>query len=151
LREGYETPSDLHAAMAASKYFVVTPDSPPKTGGEIVDAVSAGCVVVAPAATVQHFGQLTAPWLDFADDGGLLTHLDALERDPALCALARNGQAAIVRQTFWEFPLRNLELLLGTLRGTGAGAVAHQRAERRSRALIPLRRLRTSVRRRLRQ
>ena len=68
LREDYHTPAELHAAMAASKYFVVAPGSPPKTGGAIVDAISAGCVVVAPAATVQHFSQLTAPWLDFDDD-----------------------------------------------------------------------------------
>jgi len=151
LRDGYETPAELHAAMAASKYFVVTPGSPPKTGGALVDAISAGCVVVAPAATVRQFGQLTVPWLDVEDDAALLAHLDALERDPARYRLAREGQAAIVRRTFWEYPLRNLELLRATLRASSAGAASQRRAERRASALVPVRHLSTRVRRRLRR
>ena len=137
--------------MAASKYFVVTPGSPPKTGGALVDAISAGCVVVAPAATVRQFGQLTVPWLDVEDDAALLAHLDALERDPARYRLAREGQAAIVRRTFWEYPLRNLELLRATLRASSAGAASQRRAERRASALVPVRHLSTRVRRRLRR
>jgi hypothetical protein len=151
LRDEYETPAELHAAMAASRYFVVTPGSPSKTGGALVDAVSAGCVVLAPAASVRHFRQITAPWLDYGDRGGLLRRLDALERDPGLYRLARDGQAAVVRRTFWEYPLRNLEVLRASLTTSRAGDAAQRRAERRAVALAPLRRLPTKARRRLRR
>lgn len=153
LRDVYETPAQLHAAMAASRYFVVTPGSPPKTGGALVDAVSAGCVVLAPAETVRVFTRLTAPWLDFRDAAGLLRWIDALEADPALYRLAREGQAAIVRRTFWEYPIRNLESLRATLPATAPARAltAQTRAERRDAALAPLHRLRTRIRKRLRR
>lgn len=149
LRSDYETPAELHAAMAASKYFVVTPGSPTKTGGALVDAISAGCVVVAPSTTVREFRQLVAPWLDFFDAGGLLAQLDVLECDPEAYRMAREGQAAIVRQTFWDRPLRNLELLCETLKASTASLVRQRAAQRRARAQAPLIRLRTKVRRNL--
>lgn len=150
LRTAYGTPAELHAAMAASKYFVVTPGSPSKTGGALVDAVSAGCVVLAPSSTVRTFRELTAPWLDYDDGAGLLGHLDALDASPEFYRLARDGQAEIVRQRFWEYPLRNLELLRVTLAASGASRTAQERAESRAVTLAPLRRLRTRARRRLR-
>jgi hypothetical protein len=149
LRLDYASPSELHQAMAASRYFVVTPGSPAKTGGALVDAVSAGCVVLAPSETVREFGQIVAPWLDCSGDAGLLGHLDALEGDAPRYDLARGGQAAIVRRTFWEYPLRNLQLLAETFAGVKAPVAAQHRSERLSRALAPLHRLPRRVRRRL--
>jgi hypothetical protein len=149
LRDGYGTTAELHAAMAASKYFVVTPGSPRKTGGALVDAVSAGCVVIAPGSTIREFRQLVAPWLDFSDGRGLLSRLGSLESDRAAYSLAREGQAAIVRRTFWEYPLRNLELLFRAFRESRAGCSRQRLAERNARAFAPLIRVRTKVRRRL--
>ena len=149
VRLDYGSPSELHQAMAASRYFVTTPGSPAKTGGALVDAVSAGCVVLAPSETVREFGQIVAPWLDYSGDAGLLDRLETLEQDALLFDLARGGQAAIVRRTFWEYPLRNLQLLAETFAGVGAPVAAQRRSERLSRALAPLHRLPRRARHRI--
>lgn len=151
LRDDYRSPAELHAAMAVSRFFVVTPGTPARTGGALVDAVAAGCVVLAPRETVRAFTDLLVPWLEFADEDGLLACLDLLESDPGRWAQARAWQAHHVRRCFWELPLRHLALLREVL-PTGTAAVARQRrAERRAAALAPLRRLALRARRRLRR
>jgi hypothetical protein len=111
LRRSYDSLSELHAQMASSKYFVVLPGSPPRAGGALVDAVSAGCVVLAPGPSVRSFRSFLLPELAFSTDGGLLRRLDALESDRALYEQARARQAEVVRLQFCRYPLVNLATL----------------------------------------
>ena len=116
LRQSYESLTEFHTQMAASKYFVVLAGSPPRTGGALVDAVSAGCVVLAPSLSVRSFRSFLLPELDFSNDDELVRRVEALESDAALYEQARARQADIVRRQFCRTPLRNLATLHSAFR-----------------------------------
>jgi hypothetical protein len=149
LRRSYGTLAEFHAAMAASKYFVVLPGSPPKAGGALVDAISAGCVVLAPHESVISFRGLLHPELDFSDEGELLRHLDVLENDPMLWDRVRATQAEVVRLQFCRYPLRNLAQTLSSFRASRATSGAQRLSERLDFSLAPLLRFARRVRTRL--
>lgn len=150
LRRSYETAADFHSDAAASKYFVVLPGSPRRAGGALVDAVSAGCVVLAPKSTVTTYRSFLLPELDFSDDEELIRCLDAMETDPALYRMARSRQAEVVRLQFCQYPLENLARLWGVFRAGRARPDVQHIAERVGTAAAPYLDLPRRVRSRLR-
>ena len=138
LRREFETCTDLHKVMIASKYFIIHPESYPMAGNAIIEAISAGCLVLAPRDRVWGYPELVEGSVGFGDFDGLVHVLTMLEDDPELYRRERARQAACVDEWCFAAPLANLETLLAAFRDSRSRRRAQVWAERRDRGLALL-------------
>ena len=61
VRREWGTLSDIHRAEIASRYYVVLPDSVRRAGLGLVEAVSAGCLALAPSQRLSGFPSSSCP------------------------------------------------------------------------------------------
>jgi hypothetical protein len=108
----WSTLKDIHRAELASAYFVVHPRSRARAGTALIEAISAGCLVVAPSQCVWGFPELVTPALDFTSFEDLCTILRTLETDSGLYRRLRAMQVRLVDEWCYLNPALNLVTLL---------------------------------------
>jgi len=134
VRTEWKTLADIHRAELESAYFVVHPASKPSVGVALIEAISAGCLVLAPSRCVSGFPELLAPELEFQSVDELLELVHALESDNRLLERLRLQQNRRVEEWCYRNPAHNLETLLKAFRSSSASPGRQRRAEHRSRA-----------------
>ena len=140
---------DIHRAELQSTYFVVHPGSKPTTGVALIEAISAGCLVLAPPECVLGFPELLSPELEFSGVDRLLELVDALEGDSRTRELHREEQQRRVEEWCYRNPARNLETMLQAFRSSAASSRTQRRAEVRARLRAQCERLALRARRRV--
>jgi len=135
VRAKWRTIAEIHRAELESTYFVVHPASKPSVGVALIEAVSAGCVVLAPNNRVLGFPELLTPSLEYRTMDELLELLESLENDPRTREGYRRQQERLVEEWCYRNPAHNLEMLLGAFRSSSVSPRRQLRAERQSRVL----------------
>lgn len=133
VRTEWNTIADIHRAEVQSDYFVVHPASRPSAGVALIEAISAGCLVLAPADRVSGFPELLAPELEFQSVDELLELIGFLENDQQARETYRIQQEHRVEEWCYRNPARNLETLLRAFRSSPASPGRQRRAEYGSR------------------
>lgn len=133
VRTEWHTIADIHRAEMQSAYFVVHPASQPSAGLAIIEAVSAGCLVLAPSRCIWGFPELVTTELDFSSIDQLVDLVRSLQDDHQRFAQLRAQQERRVDEWCYANPARNLETLLQAFRSSSASPAKQRRAERRSR------------------
>ncbi len=133
VRTEWRTIADIHRAELESAYFVVHPASKPSVGVALIEAISAGCLVLAPTDRVLGFPELLAPGLEFRTMDELLGLLESLENDPRTREGYRLQQERLVEEWCYRNPAHNLDMLLRAFRSSSVPSRRQIRAERQSR------------------
>jgi hypothetical protein len=136
----------IHELEVASKYFVLHPQCAVRAGTQVMEAISAGCVVLGPPDRLWGFPQLLAENGPQVDVSAVLAEYSRLEADAEAYAKRRNEQASRVDQGCYELPRRNMELLYAMFRESKASRRRQRAAEWRSRAGAAIWRSATRVR-----
>jgi hypothetical protein len=131
LRNDYSTCADLLQTLATSKYLVYHPDVEGRAGNAVIEAVSAGALVLAPPKKLIGYPELLLGGPDFDDFDGLLDVLQRLEADPALYVQERERQACRVDSWCYEMPVRNLAYLTKVFQTSSVRPRRQALAERR--------------------
>lgn len=140
---------DVLLSKVHSKYFVVHPASPARCGNALIEAISAGCLVVAPSRLQWGFPELVSNELDFDDFPGLVGVLEMLENNSDVFGRELAAQQARVDAWCFSYPCRNLEHILGTFRRSTASHSRQRRAETGTRIAVAAQRLPGRLRHRL--
>jgi hypothetical protein len=135
VRTQWSTIADIHKAEVLSRYFIVHPGSKPTAGTALIEAISAGCLVLAPKDRILGFPELLAPELEFSTVQGLVALVRALEHDHARLEHLRVQQENKIQAWCFENPKRNLETLLQAFRSSSVSSGRQRRAEIRSHAV----------------
>jgi hypothetical protein len=150
LRTEWNTIADIHRAELLSTYFVVHPASRPTTGVAVIEAISAGCLVLAPSTCILGFPELLSPDLEFSGMDGLLELVEALEGAPLTREQHRQDQQTRVDEWCYKNPARNLETMLRAFQSSATHPAKQRRAETRDRARAKCERLALRAVRRVR-
>jgi hypothetical protein len=129
VRTEWTTISDIHRAEIRSIYFVVHPDSIPRAGLALIEAISAGCLALAPSNQLWGFPELVVRELDFDTFDGLLAVLSRLESDPELSRRCLSEQRSRVQEWCYANPAHNLEVLHRAFLSSTATPQRQHRAE----------------------
>jgi len=140
--------ANVHLDALASEYCVVHPDTRPITGLALVEAISAGCIALAPRRLVVGFPDLLPHEIDYDDFAGLLRVLERLTSDLPLHREILRFQAEYVDRYLFHNPKANLEVMLRAFRDSSASDQTQRRGERRDRVLSDAVRFATRVKRR---
>lgn len=111
IRRPQRSISDIHRCELLSKFFVVHPACKPMAGVGVIEAISAGCLVLAPLSKLWGFRDLLSPSLDYQNGEELVGLLWRLDANPGWYEVERSLQAAKVQDWCFRFPTENLELL----------------------------------------
>ncbi len=103
--------SDIHRCELLSKFFVVHPACKPMAGLGVIEAISAGCLVLAPSEKLWGFSELLSPSLEYQNMHDLIELLRKLDANPSWYEAERSLQASKVQDWCFRFPVINLELL----------------------------------------
>lgn len=133
VRTQWERISDIHRAELESKYFLIHPASRPTAGLAVIEAISAGCLALAPPHSLWGFPELLMPELRFTDMRGLIDVVTKLEHDRTLLTRMRAAQAQRVDRWCFENPAHNLKVMWTAFRKSSAAPRKQRRAEIRSR------------------
>lgn len=143
---------ELHDVLldkVRSKYFVVHPSSAPRCGNALIEAVSAGCLAVAPSKLQWGFPEIVSSSLEFDDADGMFRVLERLECSPEVYRRELAAQQARIDEWCFSTPCRNLEQVLDAFRKSDAPRSAQRRAELTSQTVVAAQRLPRRVGRRL--
>ncbi|MCX6925516.1 MAG: glycosyltransferase [Verrucomicrobia bacterium] len=130
IRGGYRTIADIHKLEMASRYYVVHPKCRAVAGTGVIEAISAGCLVLAPRRLLWGFPELLSEDLDYDDFAGLVGALELLERDPSKAEAERRKQAEKVELWCYRNPVASLEAIYSSLSESKCKAAAQHAAER---------------------
>ena len=148
INERGEGVANVHLDALASEYCAVHPDTRAVTGLALVEAISAGCIALAPRRLVVGFPDLLPDEIDYDDFDGLLRVLARLQNDEALRTRILRHQSEYVDRNLFHNPRVNLETMLHAFRSSNASARTQHRAERRDKLLSDAANLTARVRRR---
>lgn len=129
VRTEWASISDIHRAELQSDYFMVHPRSMRTAGLALIEAVSAGCVALAPSERLWDFPELVVPELDFATFDELVALLRELEADPERAHRCQREQQTRVQEWCYSNPAHNLEALHESFLSSRATPRRQHRAE----------------------
>ena len=124
---------DVHRDVLQSEYCVVHPGGRRISGLALVEAISGGCVALAPRQQVYGFPDLLPAEVDYSDFAGLLRVVERLQADNDLRGRVRAHQAGYVDAYFYRNPKKNLELMFEAFRSSEASLSHQVWSERRDR------------------
>ena len=133
VRTEWKTIADIHRAELQSRYFVVHPACRPMAGLALIEAISAGCLALAPASGVWGFPELLVDSLAYSSMGELIAIISELETDCGLYSESLEEQQRRVDEWCYRNPARNLETVLQAFRSSSASPAKQRRAEIRAR------------------
>lgn len=111
VRRPQQSISDIHRCELLSKYFIVHPACKPMAGVGVIEAISAGCLALAPVSKLWGFPEILSPSLDYQNVEELVDLLRKLDANPVWYDTERSLQAAKVQDWCFRLPTANLELL----------------------------------------
>jgi len=111
VKGGYKKLSDIHKLELSSKYFVVHPESTPRAGTAVIEAISAGCLVLSPKKSLWGFPEFISEEFDYKDFNGLLQILEKFECNSSLYERELRIQSEKVDKWCFKNPVSNLETL----------------------------------------
>lgn len=123
--------TDVHRDALRSEYCVVHPATRRMSGLALVEAISAGCIALAPLDQVVTFPDVLYEELDYSDFAGLLRVLERLQSDENLRAKVREHQTDCVDEYFYSNPKKNLECIYRAFRESKASAKSQAWSQRR--------------------
>jgi len=100
--------SDIHRCELLSKFFVVHPSCKAMAGVGVIEAISAGCLVLAPQSKLWGFPELLSPSLEYQNIEDLITLLRKLKTNILWYETERSKQATKVQEWCFKFPIENL-------------------------------------------
>lgn len=110
---GLESISDLHNLQLRSKYLIIHPKSRIMAGLALIEAVSAGCLALAPKELVIGFPELISNSLNYTSFENLLFLLRELEDNPSFYNREKQLQCEKVDEICYNIPITNLITLYG--------------------------------------
>jgi hypothetical protein len=131
LQIDYVTCADLLQALAVSKYLIYHPDTDARAGNAVIEAISAGALVLVPGTKLWGYPELLADAPAFTDFDGLVDVLTRLESQPELYDQERARQAQRVQEWCYENPVRNLDRLTAAFREATVSSRTQALAEAR--------------------
>ena len=129
---GYRTIADIHKLEMASRYFLIHPKCKPVAGTGVIEAISAGCLVLAPRRLVWGFPELLSEDLQYDDFAGLVSVLELLERAPSKAEAERRKQAERVDMWCCRNPVASLEAVYKAFSESKCLVTAQRAAERKA-------------------
>jgi len=132
VRTEWKTIADIHRAELQSRYFVVHPACRPMAGLALIEAISAGCLALAPASGVWGFPELLVDSLAYSSMGELIAILSKLETDCGLYSESLEAQQHRVDEWCYRNPAHNLATALQAFRSTPPAPRRQRRSEIRS-------------------
>ena len=111
VRTELTTTGEVLGANVQSRYFVTHPRAEARMGSALIEAVSAGCLVLAPSQRLWGYPELVIPELDFTTFDELLALLGDLERDPQFAQRCLSNQQSLVQEWCYANPAYNVEAL----------------------------------------
>jgi len=127
---GYKTIADIHKLEMVSRYFVIHPKCRAVAGTGVIEAISAGCLALAPRHLVWGFPELLSEDLQYDDFAGLVRVLELLEREPSKVEAERRKQAEKVEFWCYRNPVAGLEAIYRAFSESKCSAPAQRAAER---------------------
>jgi hypothetical protein len=127
--------ANAHRDALQSEYCIVHPRTRRIAGHALVEAISAGCIALAPRELVAGFPDLLYEQLDYSDFAGLLRVIGRLQVDEDLRTRAREHQVDCVNNYFYRNPKRNLECMHAAFRESRASPRGQAWSERRDRVM----------------
>jgi len=140
--------TDVHHDGLESRYCAVHPRSRHISGVALVEAISAGCLAIAPRALVNGYPELLSPELEYRDFDGLLEVVDRLNTDQELYQRVLAYQRGLVDSRFFFNPMTNLESLYDAFGESEPVPRRQAWSERRDRVVADTINLEAKVRRR---
>jgi hypothetical protein len=120
-------------ALAESRYFVIHPRNKRTCGNALIEAISAGCLALAPSSSLWGYPEIVLPQLDYQDFDGLIAVIRAHGESSSLHEAHRAAQAALIDQWCYRNPVENLAAMLEVFRASPATVRTQARSERWSR------------------
>lgn len=119
---GLSSISDLHKLEFKSKYLVVHPACRIMAGLALIEAISAGCLALAPKDLVVGFPELINERLNYSSFEELLSILSELENNPSFYLEEKQLQCLKVDKYCFETPVANLITLYNAFQNSKASA-----------------------------
>jgi hypothetical protein len=127
---GYKTIADVHKLEMASRCFVIHPQCRAVAGTGVIEAISAGCLALAPRRLLWGFPELLSEDLQYDDFAGLMGVLELLKRDPSKAEAERRKQYERVESWCYRNPVASLKAVYRAFSESKCSAAAQRRAER---------------------
>jgi hypothetical protein len=103
--------SDIHRCELKSKYYIVHPNCKPMAGLGVIEAISAGCLVLAPKNKLWGFPELLSDSLGFDDFSQLIEVIRTLNVNDELYECERESQRNKVQEWCYINPIYNIKYL----------------------------------------
>jgi hypothetical protein len=112
VRRDYQGLAQLQQFLVLSKYYILLPGSKCVVGLGFAEAISAGCLALAPHQVLCGFGDLLEEELKFSTFDELICVLGRVEQDSDLYQRALQSQRMKVDEWFFNNPISNLITIL---------------------------------------
>ncbi len=130
--------ASIHRLEVESKYFILHPRAAVRAGTQVVEAISAGCVVLGPSSRLWGYPDLIAENREQLNLEDILREYARLEEDGDELARVRSAQADRVDQWCYQIPGGNLALLYEAFRASRPSPMRQRFAEIRCSAGRPV-------------
>lgn len=124
--------SDIHRLELASKYYIVHPDCQPMAGVGVIEAIAAGCLVLAPKNKLWGFPELLSDSLDFENFTQLIEMIRQLNDNDELFERERQNQCRKTEEWCYTNPVYNLQYLYRVFRESPCSNIRHTWSERQA-------------------
>jgi len=126
--------ASVHHHEVESKFFILHPRAAVCAGTQVIEATSAGCVVLGPSNRLWGYPALLSENWEQLEMEGILREYRRLEEDVDEYARVKSMQATRVDQWCYEIPRRNLERLFEAFKVTRSRPMGQRFTELRSSA-----------------
>jgi hypothetical protein len=130
VRREYQDLAQLQKFLVLSKYYVMLPDSKNVVGLGAAEAISAGCLALAPHQVLRGFGDLLEEELKFSTFDELIFVLGRVEQDRDLYQQALQSQQMKVDEWFFNNPITNLITIYDQFKKSACSAATQYHYER---------------------
>jgi hypothetical protein len=143
--------SDIHRCEMQSRFFVVHPESRPMAGLAIIEAISAGCLALAPQSKLWGFPELVAMCPNYSTFDELVQLLIWFDAHPEEYEELCREQARVVETQCFVNPTANLQALHATFRASRCSVGRQLLSEKQSAVKAKIERIALHVARRIRR
>lgn len=116
LYDNYNTISDIHRLELRSKYFIVHPLCKRMAGLAIIEAISAGCLIIAPKRLIWGFPELISDAYDYNNFCEMIDIIKAFGSDTSVYDRERIIQSSKIDEWCFVNPICNLTVLYNSFK-----------------------------------
>jgi len=114
----YATIGDIHKLELKSKYFVVHPQCKGMAGVALIEAISAGCLVIAPRRLIFAFSELISHSYNYKTFTEMIEILRFFESDSSAYDRERKVQSSKIDKWCYTNPINNIACLYNSFRAS---------------------------------